>query len=108
MHRRFAALMATTLTILQPVTGDVQAATEKSWFGQFDLAEKTAARSVRFFARKDGLSLFATGDFRAILLQGFYTKAKMSVGYRTIECPGGITGYCGKVNFVSVEVGNNF
>ncbi len=73
-----------------------------------DLAEKTAGRSVRFFARRDGLSLFARGDFAQVLLQGFYSKARLSVGYRTIACPGGITGPCGKVDFVSVEAGNNF
>ena len=81
---------------------------EKTWFGNIDLVEKTSGRSVRFFARGSGLSLFATGDFKTILLEGYYAKAKMSVGYRTISCPGGITGPCGKVDFVSVDAGNNF
>jgi hypothetical protein len=81
---------------------------EESWFGKVDLVEKTSGRAVRFFARHDGLSLFATGDFKTILLEGYYAKAKMSVGYRTINCPGGISGSCGRVDFVSVDAGNNF
>lgn len=81
---------------------------EESWFGKIDLVEKTSGRSVRFFARGAGLSLFARGDFKTILLEGYFAKAKMSVGYRTIDCPGGITGPCGKVDFVSIDAGHNF
>lgn len=79
-----------------------------SWFGRVDLVESTAGRSTRFFVRQSALSLFARGDSRAILLSGFYSKATMSVGYKPISCPGGISGRCGRVNFVSVERGNNF
>ena len=92
------------ITLTQPAN----AGTEKSWFGKFDLVDKTSGLSMRFFARHDGLSLFASGDFKTILLAGYFAKAKMSVGYRTIACPGGITGPCGRVNFVSVDQGNNF
>lgn len=104
MHQRAAACVAAAMLVLQPAFGF----TEKSWFGKFDLVEKTSGRSVRFFARHDGLSLFARGDFKTVLLQGFYAKARMSVGYMAIDCPGGITGTCGRVNFVSVDAGNNF
>ena len=104
MRLRIAASLAAIILLVQPALG----ATEKSWFGKFDLVEKTSGRSVRFFARKDGLSLFARGDFKVILLEGYYAKARMSVGYTTIDCPGGITGPCGRVDFVSVDVGNNF
>ena len=79
-----------------------------SWFGKVDLVESTPGRSTRFFVRSSALSLFARADSKAILLGGFYAKATMSVGYKLISCPGGITGRCGRVNFVSVERGNNF
>jgi hypothetical protein len=108
MRQRLALLMAVSVFVLQPAFGGAPLATEKSWFGKFDLVEKTSGRWVRFFARHDGLSLFAKGDFKVILLQGYYTKARMSVGYRPISCPGGITGPCGRVDFVSVDAGNNF
>jgi hypothetical protein len=105
MRVRIVARAAiTAIALLQPAT----AATEKNWFGKFDLVDKTAGRSVRFFARGDGLSLFAAGDFKTVLLGGYYAKAKMSVGYVSITCPSGITGPCGRVNFVSVDAGNNF
>ena len=104
MSLRTAVLMAALFLVAQPSL----AAAEKSWFGKFDLVEKTSGRSVRFFARKDGLSLFARGDYKVILLEGYYAKARMSVCYRTIDCPSGITGPCGRVNFVSIDAGNNF
>jgi hypothetical protein len=105
MRIRFVACAAmAAIGLFQPAP----AGTEKSWFGKFDLVDKTSGRSVRFFARNDGLSLFASGDFKTILLGGYYAKAKMSVGYRSMDCPSGITGPCGRVNFVSVDAGNNF
>lgn len=103
MRHRIATCVIAAATILLQVPN---AATAKSWFGKFDLVDKTSGGSVRFFARGDGLSLYAKGDFKAILLGGYFAKAKMSVG--SISCPGGITGPCGRVNFVSVDAGNNF
>ena len=93
-----------TLILASGVPG-AQAA---SWFGKIDLAESTAGRPMRFFARSSGLSLFARGEARAIMLAGFYAKATMSVGYHPIKCPGGITGPCSRVDFVSVDRGGNF
>ncbi len=63
---------------------------------------------MRFFVRSQGLSLFATGEFKELLLQGFYKQVKMSIGYRKIACHNGITGSCARVNFVSVDSGGNF
>ncbi len=102
------SLAACLLVIGTVALSPANAATEKNWFGKFDLVEKTSGRPARFFARGDGLSLFASGDFKLILLAGYYAKAKMSVGYVSIACPGGIAGPCGRVNFVSVDAGNNF
>ncbi len=103
-----ASANSTTAQGAAPSTHAAGQAAEKSWFGKFDLVEKTKGRSVRFFARADGLSLFARGDFKEILLHGYFVKARMSIGYRAISCPGGITGPCGFVNFVSIDQGNNF
>ena len=97
----------TALTALLALAAPA-AATNGFWFGRVDLVEKTAKRSVRFFVRDQGLSLFARGDAREIMLQGFYAKARMSVGYTPIVCPNGITGPCGWVTFVSVDQGGNF
>ena len=96
-------IAATTILLQSPNT-----AIAKDFFGKFDLVDKTSGGSVRFFARDAGLSLYAKGDFREVLLGGYYVKARMSVGYVAIACPIGITGPCGRVNFVSVDQGNNF
>ena len=88
--------------------GAPAAAANGFWFGKVDLVEKTAKRSVRFFVRDRGLSLFARGDAKEILLQGFFAKARMSVGYTPVICPNGITGTCGWVTFVSVDQPGNF
>jgi hypothetical protein len=84
------------------------AAANGFWFGKVDLVEKTAKRSMRFFVRESGLSLFARGDAKEILLQGFFAKASMSVAYTPIICPNGISGTCGWVTFVSVDQPGNF
>ncbi len=103
MKRGITMAVAAALLAAAPV-----AAQCASWFGKIDLVESTAGRPVRFFVHADGLSLFARGEAKEILLAGFYAKATMSVGYRPVKCPGGITGPCGRVNFVSVDRGGNF
>jgi hypothetical protein len=107
-HRIAANALSGRLAFGSPLGSPTSADAEKNWFGKVDLVEKTGRRSIRFFERGEGLSLFARGDFKLILLSGFFTKAHMSVGYRSIVCPDGITGACGTVDYVSVEMGNNF
>jgi hypothetical protein len=75
-----------------------------NFFGRITLVQNTGTPgTLRFFISSSGLSLFASGDFKDVLLQGFYAKANISVGYNVITCPGGITGTCGTVTFVSVH-----
>ncbi len=70
--------------------------------GKITLVQVTSL-GTRFFVQPKGLSLFATGEYRDVLRDAFYRKANVDVGYTTIACPGGITGTCGNVNFVSVD-----
>jgi hypothetical protein len=59
---------------------------------------------TRFFMQPQNLSLFASSaEHRAVLLEAFFRKATVSVGYTPISCPGGITTTCGTVTFVSVS-----
>jgi len=99
--------LTVTLTVLLALPATT-AAGNGFWFGRVDLVEKVAHRNVRFFIRNQGLSLFARGDTKEILLQGFFTKARMSVEYTHIVCPNGINGTCGWVNFVSIDKPGNF
>jgi hypothetical protein len=102
---RSALIIALTASLALTASA---AAANDFWFGKVDLVEKTAKRSMRFFVRDKGLSLFARGDAKEILLQGFFAKARMSVGFTPIACPSGIAGHCGWVAFVSVDQGGNF
>jgi ABC-type long-subunit fatty acid transport system fused permease/ATPase subunit len=76
-----------------------------NYAGKIDLVQVTA-QGTRFLVRSQKLSLYATGEYRDILLQGFYKKSNFSIGYAPMTCPAGITGKCGKVNFVTVDVSN--
>jgi hypothetical protein len=73
--------------------------------GKIDLVQVTS-QDTRFFVQSQGLSLYATGECRDVLLHGFYKKSKFTIGYTPLTCPMGITGKCGKVNSVSVWVSN--
>jgi hypothetical protein len=97
--RRWIAAAVTALSL----TTAAPAAHSGFWFGKIDLVQKPARAPVRFLVRSQGLSLYARGDVRTILLRGFFAKAVMSIGYRPIACPASITGQCGRVDFVSVD-----
>ncbi len=65
---------------------------------------QTNSNGMRFFFSAQGLSLFTTSaEHRELMLGAFFRKANVDVGYTKIACPGGITGTCGTVNFVSVN-----
>ena len=66
---------------------------------------QTTSTGTRFFFRTQGLSLFTTSaEHRALLLEAFMRKANVDAAYTKIPCTGGITGTCGTVNFVSVDI----
>jgi hypothetical protein len=77
----------------------------RNFAGKISLVQTTSA-GTRFFVRPQSLSLFATGDYRDVLLEAFFHKSSVSVGYTAITCPGSITGTCGNVTFASVDVSN--
>lgn len=81
------------------------AAMAVNYVGKLDLVQVTS-NGTRFFVRASSLSLFASGDYRDVMLEGYFRKSNFSVGYQPMTCPGGITGTCGKVNFVSVDTTN--
>ena len=76
-----------------------------SFVGKITLVQVTSV-GTKFYVQPKGLSLFAAGEYREALLHAFYHKANVSVGYTTIACPGGLSGTCGNVNFVSVDQSN--
>lgn len=81
----------------------VQPAQATNFNGKVRLVQVTSA-GLRFLTDSSpAISLYATGDFKEVMLQGFYRKAGMDIGYTVIPCTGGITGTCGNVNFVSVN-----
>jgi hypothetical protein len=59
--------------------------------------------TTRFFVSQKKLSLYAKGDFKDLLLRGFFQKASMDMGYTVITCPPGILGTCGQIFFVSSD-----
>jgi hypothetical protein len=79
-------------------------AANESFSGKIDLLQVTS-QGTRFFVRTQTptLSLYATGEYKDVLLQGFFRKATFSIGYTVIPCPAGIQGKCGNVFLVSVE-----
>lgn len=77
----------------------------ENYVGKIDLVQSTS-QGTRFFIRSQSLSLYATGDYLNILLQGFFRKSNFSISYTLITCPGSIQGKCGQVTFVSVDVSN--
>jgi hypothetical protein len=82
----------------------VPSAHAANFAGRITLVQVTGIEgTLRFFVSGSGLSLFASGDFKDVLLHAFYQKANVSVGYNVITCPGGITGTCGAVFFVTVH-----
>ena len=89
------------------MVASVPSAEAANFVGKISLVQNTGTDgTLRFFVRESGLSLFASGDFKDVLLQVFFNKSFVSIAYTPITCPGGITGTCGTVNFVSVDVSN--
>jgi hypothetical protein len=80
----------------------VQPAAAVNYHGKIKLVQVTSA-GTRFLTETGPVSLFATGDFKEVLIQAFFKKAALDIGYTVIPCTGGITGTCGNVNFVSVN-----
>jgi hypothetical protein len=80
----------------------VQPAYAVNFHGKIQLVQVTSA-GLRFMTVAPSVSLFASGDAKEVLLQAFYKKAAVDIGYTVIPCTGGITGTCGTVNFVSVN-----
>ncbi len=86
--------------------GAVPLAIGDSYSGKITLVQVTGG-ATRFYVSQQTLSLYATGDYKDVLLRGFFQKASMEIGYTVISCPAAIQGKCGQVNFISVET-NHF
>lgn len=99
MNRRFIALALLLIVVCAP------SALADSFFGKITLVQ-TTSNGTRFFIQPKGLSLFASAEHRALLLEAFMRKAPVSVGYQPIACTGGITGTCGTVTTVTVDAVN--
>jgi hypothetical protein len=106
MLRKYAAAAAACAAILAPA-----GAFAENYVGKIWLVQVAGANGQTRF-HTDGppasrISLYATGDHESVLLEAFWRKATVSVGYVPLSpCPGGITGTCGTVNFVSVNTTN--
>jgi hypothetical protein len=99
MKRMLSTLLFTSVLLA------ASSANAGSYFGTIWLVQNSAtAGTLRFvtISGSNGISLFASGDFKEVLLQGFYKKAKMSIGYKALSpCP--VNGTCGTVYFVTVD-----
>lgn len=100
--KHFLGVAALAIGIAVAVPAPARA---ENYFGKIDLVQVTS-NGTRFFIRTQGLSLYATGGYRDVLLQVFFKKSSVSLAFSPITCPAGITGRCGKVDFVSVDVSN--
>lgn len=84
------------------------AAQATNYFGKLWLVQPSAAPGLLRFVTvqgPSGISLYATGDYRDIMLQGLFKKATMSIGYTSKPCPPPVPGTCNVVNFISVDSG---
>ena len=68
-------------------------AAAEEYKGKIDAVE-AKADGLRFFVKNPGLHLYATGQYRDLLLPGFFQKATFSIGYQAFPCPGGLAGRC--------------
>lgn len=106
MLKKYVAAAAVVAATLAPVGAFAENYVGKIWLVQV----AGASGQTRFHT--DGppasrISLYATGDDEAVMLEGFWRKATMSIAYTPLTpCPGGITGACGTVTFVSVNTTN--
>jgi hypothetical protein len=74
--KRILILLALVCSIIAVWT---LSAIADNYAGKIDLVQVTAG-GTRFFVRSTGLSLYATGEYRDVLLQGFYRKSNFSIG----------------------------
>lgn len=102
MNRIFGTL------VFAAALGIATSAQAATYNGTIRIAANTGtAGTLRFLVTPPGtLSLFASGDIKDVILQGFYHKANMMIGYAPSACPPGITGTCGTANFISVNAIN--
>jgi len=74
--------------------------------GKIRLVQVNSA-GLRFMAASgQSLSFYATGDTKEVLLQAFYAKATVAIGYTVTPCQGGILGTCGTVDVLTVDSSN--
>ncbi len=104
--KKLCLIVAAVASVLSPAMASAENYVGKIWLVQV----AGVGGQTRFHT--DGppasrISLYATGDHEVVLLDAFWRKATVSVGYAPLTpCPGGITGACGTVNFVSVNTTN--
>jgi hypothetical protein len=98
----YRMMTATLMVLVLLVAADLRA---DNFSGKITLVQVNS-NGTRFFISGKNLSLFAPAEPREVLLQAFFKKAPVDVGYTVIACPGGITGTCGNVNFVNVNAVN--
>lgn len=82
------------------------AAQATNYFGKIWLVQPTSAPGLlRFLTVQgpNGVSLYASSDYRDIMLQAFFRKSTMSIGYTSKACPPPVPGTCNIVNFISID-----
>ncbi len=105
MEKRTKTLLIIIAVVLSFIAVWTLPAIADNYDGKLDLVQVTG-KDTRFYVSSQKLSLYATGEYRDVLLHGFYKKSKFTIGYTPLTCPMGVAGKCGKVNFVSVWVSN--
>ena len=101
-HMKSFAPLFIAGVLLAGVSLDASAA---NFNGKLDVVDyNSASNSARYYSYTAGLSIFApTGVAGDLLREAYFEKATVNVSYTPIACPGGITGACGNLLFVSVS-----
>jgi hypothetical protein len=102
MRRKALLVLGAGLMLLQMAVP----AAAVNFNGKITLVQSSTAAGTRFYVQPRNLSLYATGDLQAILLQAFFRKAAVDVTYTIMPCKGGINGTCANVTMVTVDAAN--
>ncbi len=73
-----------------------------SYQGKLDSVQ-VRGNDFYFFIKSKDLRLYATGEYRDVLVHAFFKKANLGIGYTPKACPAGVPGACGTVYVVAVS-----
>ena len=84
-------------------------ANASNFAGKFDIAQtnSSSTTSTRYYNAAAGLSIYAPAGASADLLrEAYFRKVFVNVSYTAIACPGGVSGTCGQLFYITVDALN--